>query len=209
LSDGDDFLSWQFVPVVFLVLSLNGCLARAARQAEGVVPGSGWQLANRCPAPAAHIRISKWLSPRPYWRFKLDQTNRLLALFARHGDETVCLVLEVILNPAYDRSRFLRGAALEWQKIDLNGGAKPGTPDINQQAVVPRYVHPRRGHFYVLDKVLSFDDAQQAVYEALVPLVLVGSAGSGKTALTLQKNEARAWTCAARHAVELPGAKRV
>lgn len=129
----------------------------------------------------------KKLSPTPYWRFKLDQTNRLLVQFARHGDETVCLALEVILNHAYDRSRFLRGTTLDWQKIGMDDGPEAGTPAINQQAAVLRYVHPQRGDFHVLDKVLSFDDAQQAVYEALAPLVLVGSAGSGKTALTLQK----------------------
>ncbi len=129
----------------------------------------------------------KKLSPTPYWRFKLDQTNRLLVQFARHGDETVCLALEVILNHAYDHSRFLRGTTLDWQKIDMDDGPEGGTSDIAQQAAVLRYVHPQRGDFHVLDKVLSFDDAQQAVYEALAPLVLVGSAGSGKTALTLQK----------------------
>ncbi|MCL1961171.1 MAG: hypothetical protein FWG56_05230, partial [Desulfovibrionaceae bacterium] len=36
-------------------------------------------------------------------------------------------------------------------------------------------------------KPLSFDDAQEAVYRLPPPLVLVGSAGSGKTALTLEK----------------------
>ncbi|MDQ1924349.1 UvrD-helicase domain-containing protein [Massilia pseudoviolaceinigra] len=34
---------------------------------------------------------------------------------------------------------------------------------------------------------MSFDDAQQAVYVQNAPLIIVGSAGSGKTALTLEK----------------------
>ena len=129
----------------------------------------------------------KKLYPTPYWRFKLDQTNRLLVQFARHGDETVCLALEVILNHAYDRSRFLRGATLNWQDLDQDDATLPTAPELSQQAAELRYVHPQRGEFHVLDKVLSFDDAQQAVYEAPAPLILVGSAGSGKTALTLQK----------------------
>ena len=33
----------------------------------------------------------KKLSPTPYWRAKLDYTNRLLLQFARCGTETVCL----------------------------------------------------------------------------------------------------------------------
>jgi len=129
----------------------------------------------------------KKLNPTPYWRFKLDQTNRLLVQFARHGDETVCLALEVILNHAYEQSRFLRGATLNWQDIDQDDAPSPSLPDLGAQAALLRYVHPQRGVFHVLDKVLSFDDAQQAVFEAPAPLVLVGSAGSGKTALTLQK----------------------
>ena len=129
----------------------------------------------------------KKLHPTPYWRFKLDQSNRLLVQFARHGDETVCLALEVILNHAYERSRFLRGATLDWNQIDQDDTSVAVPMDIHEQAAQLRYLHPQRGDFHVLDKVLSFDDAQQAVYEASAPLVLVGSAGSGKTALTLQK----------------------
>jgi len=126
----------------------------------------------------------KKLSPTPYWRFKLDASHRLLVQFARHGDETVCLALEVILNHAYERSRFMRGAALDWARIDQDEAAA----DMPQgDAPALRYLHPQRGEFHLLDKVLSFDDVQQAVFDTPAPLVLVGSAGSGKTALTLQK----------------------
>jgi hypothetical protein len=38
-----------------------------------------------------------------------------------------------------------------------------------------------------LDKVLSFDDDQEAVYRQSPPLVIIGSAGCGKTALTPEK----------------------
>ena len=68
----------------------------------------------------------KKLSPTPYWRFKLDQTNRLLVQFARHGNETVCLALEVIHNHAYEHSRFLRGASLHWDQLDLDDAPAPG-----------------------------------------------------------------------------------
>ena len=129
----------------------------------------------------------KKLSPTPYWRFKLDQTNRLLVQFARHGGDTVCLALEVIHNHDYANSRFLRGASLNWDQLDLDDAPAPGADELNAQAPALRYVHPERGEIHVLDKVLSFDDAQQAVYDAPAPLILVGSAGSGKTALTLEK----------------------
>ena len=40
--------------------------------------------------------------------------------------------------------------------------------------------------------MLSFDDAQEALYRLPPPIVIVGSAGSGKTALTLEKMKAAA-----------------
>ena len=128
----------------------------------------------------------KKLSPTPYWRLKLDQTHRLLVQFARHGDETVCLALEVILNHDYASSRFLRGASLQWDQMD-GDDATASAPPAGTEATPLRYLHPQRSDIHVLDKVLSFDDTQQAVFDTPAPLVLVGSAGSGKTALTLEK----------------------
>jgi hypothetical protein len=49
------------------------------------------------------------------------------------------------------------------------------------------YVNPGCPALHFLDKPLSFDDAQTAVFETPLPLIVVGSAGSGKTALTLEK----------------------
>ncbi len=39
--------------------------------------------------------------------------------------------------------------------------------------------------FILLDKILSFDEEQEAVFHAPPPLIIISSAGSGKTALTL------------------------
>jgi hypothetical protein len=41
---------------------------------------------------------------------RLDDTNRLLFKFGEHDGRKVLLVLEVVRNHAYDRSRFLNGA---------------------------------------------------------------------------------------------------
>ena len=38
-----------------------------------------------------------------------------------------------------------------------------------------------------MDKIISFDDRQQSIYDLQPPLIVIGSAGSGKTALTLEK----------------------
>ncbi|WP_407541668.1 AAA family ATPase (plasmid) [Deinococcus radiomollis] len=124
----------------------------------------------------------KKLSQGTYYRARLDDTNRLLLTFVRHQEETVCLALEVIHQHAYEKSRFLRGAMIDEARL----------PDFAAQqaetdAAPLRYLHPTHNEFHLLDKVISFDDTQDAVYRTPPPVILVGSAGSGKTALTLEK----------------------
>ena len=45
-----------------------------------------------------------------FYRARLDHSNRLLFALVRHGGEVCAIMLEVIEQHAYDRSRFLRGA---------------------------------------------------------------------------------------------------
>jgi len=120
-----------------------------------------------------------------YYRAKLDHSNRLLLQFARHGGETVCLALEVIENHAYDKSRFLRGAPVDETKIDHESTVD--SAQFAAEAIALRWLHAMRPEFELLDKPIVFDDAQEAVRRLPAPVVLVGSAGSGKTAVTLAK----------------------
>jgi AAA domain len=120
-----------------------------------------------------------------YYRAKLDHSNRLLLQFARYGGETVCLALEVIANHAYEKSRFLRGAPVDEAKIEQEPHVEPA--QSGTEAVPLRWLHPTRAEFELLDKPIVFDDAQEAVRRLPAPVVLVGSAGSGKTAVTLAK----------------------
>ncbi len=120
-----------------------------------------------------------------YYRAKLDHSNRLLLQFGRHGGETVCLALEVIANHAYEKSRFLRGAPVDEAKIEQEPTTEPALSAA--EAVPLRWLHPTRAEFELLDKPIVFDDAQEAVRRLPAPVVLVGSAGSGKTAVTLAK----------------------
>ncbi len=130
----------------------------------------------------------KKLSPTPYWRAKLDYSNRLLLQFARYGSETVCLALEVIENHAYDKSRFLRGATLDETKIEKELVLKDAATAHSQSDTTPlRWLHASGHEFDMLDKPIMFDDAQEAVRRLHAPVVVVGSAGSGKTAVTLTK----------------------
>lgn len=127
--------------------------------------------------------VKKLVGHARYHRAKLDDANRLLLQFVRHGDQTCCLALEVIRNHAYDRSRFLRGASVDGARIE-----EVDVERVDSIAVPPiRYLHPERSTFHVLDKPLSLDDAQDAVFRLPPPILLIGSAGSGKTALTLEK----------------------
>jgi hypothetical protein len=124
----------------------------------------------------------KKLASGGFYRARLDYANRLLLRFAAHGGEKVCLALELIEQHAYDRSRFLRGAAIDEDKlVEVTASAE------QVEATPLRYLHPSRSEFHYLDKPISFDDAQSSLLELRPPAVIVGSAGSGKTALTLEK----------------------
>ncbi|NUQ25053.1 MAG: DEAD/DEAH box helicase [Saprospiraceae bacterium] len=126
----------------------------------------------------------KKMSNTGYYRAKLDEENRLLFKFARYGGRTYLLLLEVILHHNYRDSRFLNGAEIDESKI-----APLAQPEqVSEEDVVAMpYVNPRSTHFHLLDKVISFDDDQREVFQLPTPLIVIGSAGSGKTALTLEK----------------------
>jgi hypothetical protein len=127
----------------------------------------------------------KKLSNGEFFRAKLDYDSRLLVRFVEHAGERACLALEVIEQHAYDRSRFLRGARVDEQKISELPVATELDAATTAQKV--RYLHPGRTEFHLLDKPLSFDDRQEQLYRHPLPMVLIGCAGSGKTALTLTK----------------------
>lgn len=127
----------------------------------------------------------KKLTGHDFFRFKLDDASRLLARFVRHREERVCLALEIIEQHAYDRSRFLRGAKVDERDLVDAGDALDDTIAASTKAV--RYLHPGRTDFQVLNEPISFDDRQAELHRLPLPLVLVGCAGSGKTALTLTK----------------------
>jgi len=119
-----------------------------------------------------------------YYRAKLDYENRLLFKFARYNSQSCLLILEIILNHEYDKSRFLRGSEVNESKA---------IPVKNQQEIPAgdflslTYVNSHYRHFHLLDKVLSFDDSQDEILSLPLPQIIIGSAGSGKTALTLEK----------------------
>lgn len=116
------------------------------------------------------------------YRARLDRSARLLFSLYAHGGQRYVLVLEYLPNHEYDKSRFLRrGAAIDEGKL-------PPVVSLSLNDAAPlRYLNPRLETFNLLDKVISFDDAQEAVYLTPPPFIVIGAAGSGKTALTLEK----------------------
>jgi hypothetical protein len=127
----------------------------------------------------------KKLTSSRFFRARLDYDSRLLLEFVEYGGRRACLALEIIESHAYDRSRFLRGA-----RVDEAALPEPAAPDdaaVREATAHVRYLHPSRREFHLLDKPISFDDRQAELYGLPPPLVLVGCAGSGKTALTLTK----------------------
>jgi hypothetical protein len=127
----------------------------------------------------------KKLSGTPFYRAKLNHADRLLFRFGRHRNQTVLLLLEIICNHAYDRSRFLNGVKVDEGKLIPIAG--PQVEEKSAEAVRLNYLNPRSVRFHLLDKVLSFDDVQDEVLRLSSPLIIIGSAGSGKTALMLEK----------------------
>lgn len=127
-----------------------------------------------------HSAEVKKLAEYNIYRAKLDDSNRLLFKMMTYQGERYALILEVVLNHAYDKSKFLRGARIDESKI---GNVQIEKEDLSSLT----YVNPSINRFHLLDKIISFDMDQDDIYRHQVPLIIIGPAGSGKTALTLEK----------------------
>lgn len=119
------------------------------------------------------------------YRARLDRSNRLLFAIHRYQGEAYALILECIDQHAYEKSRFLnRGVVVDEAKI-------PAVNSLEEAEPEPLiYVNPNNAAFNLLDKIISFDEEQSDIYALQPPLIIIGSAGSGKTALTLEKMKA-------------------
>ncbi len=126
----------------------------------------------------------KKMPGKGFYRARLDDANRLLFRFGRFHDQTYLLILELILNHDYAGSRFLRGIPVDESMLSpLKSATSPPVEDLIE---LP-FVNQRYPKFHLLDKFLSFDDNQEEILQYPLPQIIIGSAGSGKTALTLEK----------------------
>ncbi len=118
------------------------------------------------------------------YRAKIDYENRVIFKAGRYKDQYCLFVLEIIFKHEYHKSRFLRGCEIYEEKLvplnSVNDIPETDTTNIS-------YLNSRYRHFHLLDKILSFDDDQDMILSLPLPQVIIGSAGSGKTVLTLEK----------------------
>jgi len=119
-----------------------------------------------------------------FFRAKLDYENRLLFKFVSYGGKSYILLLEIIFNHEYEKSKFLRGVKVDETKLkDIVDVSK-----IEEIDKIPMsYLNHNREHVHFLDKVISFDETQDEILYFPPPIIIIGSAGSGKTALSLEK----------------------
>jgi hypothetical protein len=120
-----------------------------------------------------------------FYRARLDIRDRLLFNFVTYHDRKYILLLEVIKDHDYAGSRFLRGRAAV-DEDSLTPAASAGM-EASEGAVELPYLHPEVKTVHTLNKFISFDRCQEDIYGLNPPLIIVGSAGSGKTALVLEK----------------------
>lgn len=120
-----------------------------------------------------------------YYRARLDIRDRLLFSMVQFKGQKHLLLLEIIKDHNYARSRFLRGAVLP----DDDKLLPVPDPAVASNGQTPElaYLNPESRSIHLLNKFISFDEIQESVLFLPTPLIIIGAAGSGKTALVLEK----------------------
>jgi hypothetical protein len=119
---------------------------------------------------------TKKLTNSDYFRAKINYGDRVLFTFLRYQNETYIVLLEYIFNHEYEKSRFLRGISFEEEDIDF------GSLEIADSI----YINEKREFSYI-EKFISFSSEQEEILKVQPPILLIGSAGSGKTSVTIEK----------------------
>lgn len=121
----------------------------------------------------------KKLKPSKYFRAKLDIANRLLFKMVNYEGQTYILILEVIKNHEYNKSRFLQGAKIVEEDILSLPITDEDKDYLN--------ILSKDSRVYLLNKFIIFDKQQEDILNCTLPIILIGSAGSGKTSVSLTK----------------------
>ena len=124
----------------------------------------------------------KKIQPNLY-RAKLNRSDRILFSIYQYQDKNYILILEYLKKHDYQGSHFLNA------DIEINEDLIPVIESVDEIQIDEKmvYVNSNNPQFVYLNKFISFDDVQQYIYKQYPPLVIIGSAGSGKTAILLEK----------------------
>ncbi len=120
-----------------------------------------------------------------YYRARLNSKDRLLFTLVSYKQKKYLLLLEVIQHHDYSKSRFLRGAQMPGEEAMQPLARAEDVPQTDIKQL--NYINESGQSIHVLNKFISFDDTQQAIFQVHPPLIIIGSAGSGKTVLVLEK----------------------
>ncbi|MGB4192167.1 MAG: hypothetical protein WBJ81_06475, partial [Rickettsiales bacterium] len=71
---------------------------------------------------------------------------------------------------------------IEHNIISYNNDSQD-SQDLNIEDI--KYINTNEQKFYFLGKLISFDESQSLIYSYPLPIVVIGSAGSGRTVLSL------------------------
>lgn len=126
--------------------------------------------------------VKKMVSSGLY-RAKLDNDNRLLFSIASHNSQKVILLLELIRSHRYEKSRFLNGKIPDPAYVDETIHSMDS---LTPQSEI-KFLNEGNREFHFLNKPIIFDQEQENLFHFPLPSIVVGSAGSGKTAISLEK----------------------
>ncbi|WP_143689521.1 UvrD-helicase domain-containing protein [Wolbachia endosymbiont of Nilaparvata lugens] len=122
-----------------------------------------------------NIKLVKGDGNIEYSRAKLSDSDRLLFTSIKHNNKDAFVILEVILNHDYHKSRFLTNRE-KIKNIEVTSEEVPDTLEIED---VPQVSY--------LGKFITFSAKQEDIVERVeLPLVINGAAGSGKTSVALE-----------------------
>ncbi len=119
----------------------------------------------------------KKLSNMPYFRIKVDYENRIIFSFLNHENTKYILLLEYIPNHDYNKSQFIRGKNFSEEDFIF-----PKEEEIESTIFINQ-----KEEFRYLDKFISFSESQENILNIQPPIILIGSAGSGKTSVLIEK----------------------
>ncbi|MBP7729955.1 MAG: AAA family ATPase [Alphaproteobacteria bacterium] len=127
------------------------------------------------------------LSPTSYYKARVNNAHDLLFKVVKVGTTEIqgLLLCDVLSYKKETPSRFLHGLLIEREVSLIAPPETPSTETLFVPNSLQRSLSENAVHH--LDRFLVFDDTQTAILGCALPLILIGSAGSGKTSLTLEK----------------------